>query len=171
MKGYQFFAILFLLNLSACSNLPGNKEGNIAIDFNLKDVGGKEYKLANYKGKLVMLHFWTDWCNSCRAEFPRVQDFYSELKNDDFELLAINVGQPRATSQEFQSLFNISFPMLVDDKGYTKDLFDLNAYPTNFFIAPDGKIIRIIKGWVDKKQVEVIINQHKPESGVTAQQL
>jgi peroxiredoxin len=155
------FSLLFVL-LQACYSV-GVRPGNEAPDFVLKDITQKNYQLSKYKGKVVLVHFWTDFCKSCKAEFPKIQEFYEELKGNDFELLVVNVGQAESVSKSFQKEFKATFPMLVDKQGITKDIYRLEAYPTNYFINPEGKIIRKIIGWVDARQVAAIIRQHKVE--------
>lgn len=151
--------VFFFFLLNACQN--NLKQGNQAPDFKILGLDEVQYQLSKYKGKVVLVHFWTDWCQSCRAEFPKIQAFYEDLKSDDFELLAINVGQPESSSQDFKESFDVTFPMLTDVNGITQDLYKIKAFPTNYFVDTEGKIIRKIVGWVDKKQVEVIVNQHK----------
>ncbi len=161
-KKKNLFIILIpiVLLLFAC-DYDRLAKGNQAPDFKLKSIDAADFKLSDYRGKVVLVHFWTDWCASCRAEFPRVENFYSELKSDDFELLAINVGQPGSVSKDFKKSFGITFPMLTDEEALSKDLYQIEVFPTNYFISPEGKIIRRIVGWVDKEQVQVIINQNK----------
>lgn len=160
-SGILSIAFLLFLSFAACNQIPGAKEGRLAPDFTFKDIHEIEHQLSAYRGKVVLVHFWTDWCNSCRAEFPRVQDIYADLKSDDFELLAVNVGQAASVSKTFQKDFEVTFPMLVDEQKISQDLYQIEGYPTNFFINPEGKIVRIITGWVPKKQVEVFIKQNK----------
>jgi len=162
-KTNKIFTILFLtcLALFNSCNFERLAKGNLAPDFSIKSIDAKDFRLSDYKGKVVLLHFWTDWCTSCRAEFPKIQNFYTELKGQDFELLAINVGQPQNVSEDFKKSFQTTFPMLTDTEGLSKDLYEIEVYPTNYFINPEGRIIRRIVGWVDKEQVQVIINQNK----------
>jgi len=162
MKVYIKISIAFtlLMCLNACS-FDRLDKGQPAPDFNLQSIEGKTTRLSSYQGKVVLVHFWTDWCEACRAEFPKIQAYYSELGGENFELIAVNIGQEASVSKDFQKSFDISFPMLVDAEALTQELYAVEAYPTNFFISPDGKIIRRITGWVDKSQVEVIINQNK----------
>lgn len=149
------------VHFMACNPNPLGK-GNTAPNFKLKNLNGKQIGLSDYRGKVVLLHFWTDFCKSCRAEFPKIQEYYSNLQGEDFEILAVNVGQPLTTSKKFQKDFETTFPMLADTEGVMNDLYAINnAFPTNYFIAPDGKIIRKIVGWIPEKQIEVFINQHK----------
>ncbi len=154
--------------LGACSSMPGTAKGDLAPDFKLKDVYAASQQLSDYRGKVVLLHFWTDWCNACRAEFPRIQDYYAELKSDDFEIIAVNVGQAMSVSLDFKQSFGVTFQMLTDVEKAVGELYKVEAYPTNYFIDPEGKIIKKYIGWVDKKQVEVIINQHRNTPKVAA---
>lgn len=150
--------ILLIIGVAAC----GPKQMKNAPAFTFKNVEGKKQSLTDFKGKYVMLLFWNKACRSCIKDFPKVQDFYSELGGKDFELIAINVGDKIEASQEFKKKFGVTFTMLGDLQAVTEDLYQLEAFPTNVFIAPDGKVIRTIVGpVVDKNQVDVVINQHK----------
>lgn len=156
----RYFFLASLSLLLACGKLP-HEVGGIAPDFALKDTAGKVVKLSDYKGKVVLVHFWTDFCKSCKVEFPKLQEIYSETKSKDFELLAINLGQSKNVSQKFKQDFAATFPMLVDTQNIMQTLYNIKVYPTNVFINPEGKIVRIRPAWVDKKTVEVFIAQHK----------
>ena len=155
-----FLSFICFILLSTC-NSYNLKVGGTPPDFVCKDILGNTHKLSKYKGKVVLVHFWTDFCKSCKVEFPKIQQLYEELKGKEFELLAINLGQKESISKDFQREFGVTFPMLLDTKNEMQKMYDLTSFPTNFFIDPKGKIIRIIKGWVDKRQVEVIIRQSK----------
>ncbi|MCU0443887.1 MAG: redoxin domain-containing protein [Microscillaceae bacterium] len=156
--------LIVLGSLTTCGSLPGTKPGNVAPDFRLKDLAQTTQSLQNYRGKVVLLHFWTDFCQSCRAEFPLLQESYQALKSPDFELLVINIGQSEKISQDFQRDFKATFPMIADKQKITQDLYEVQTFPTNYFINPEGKIIRKITGWLPKTQIEVIVNQHKKKS-------
>ncbi|HAS43610.1 MAG TPA: hypothetical protein DCS93_24230 [Microscillaceae bacterium] len=147
-----------IVGMAAC----GPKQMKNAPAFTFENVAGKKQSLTDFKGKYVLLHFWTTACRSCRKDFPKIEEYYGEIKGKEFELVAINVGEGLKASEKFQKKFGLTFPMLGDVQGVTEDLYNLEAFPTNVFIAPDGKIIRTIVGPViDKNQVEVVINQHK----------
>ncbi|WP_051203184.1 peroxiredoxin family protein [Hugenholtzia roseola] len=166
-KSTLLIALLTLLfcTLNACSGDELGR-GAPAPDFEAINLTtGKKVKLSDYKGKVVMLYFWADWCPTCKKEFPETQAYYAEIQQDkaaDFELLAINYKQEIEASEKFKQEFNISFPMLPDKEGEIAALYQVDErLPTNYFIDPEGKIIRKILGWVDKKQVNIMIEQHK----------
>ncbi len=153
-----FIFTLLIAGMAAC----GPKQIKNAPAFTFNSVDGKKQSLTDFKGKYVMLLFWNKACRSCIKDFPEIQSLYGQLGGKDFELIAVNVGDKIEASQDFKKKFEVTFPMLGDLQGVTEDLYQLEAFPTNVFVAPDGKIIRTIVGPViDKNQVEVVINQHK----------
>lgn len=156
-----FVFILLATTLVACGGGNG-LEGKTAPAFTFESVQGKKQSFNDFKGKYVMLLFWNKACRSCIKDFPKVQDFYSELQGKDFELVAINVGDKMEASKDFKERFGVTFPMLSDNQAVSEQIYQVDAYPTNVFISPEGKVIRSIVGpVVRKQQVEVIINQHK----------
>ncbi|TAE76248.1 MAG: TlpA family protein disulfide reductase [Bacteroidetes bacterium] len=156
------YLLLIIFVLFSCNSKPTDK-GQIAPVFALADMENQTYSPEKNKGKVLILHFWTDFCRSCREEFPRMQANYEELKKDnsfDFELVAINLGQSKKVSEKFKKDFEISFKMLVDEKKITEKLYDIQTFPTNYIINSEGKIARKIKGWLSKKQIEMLIKQN-----------
>ncbi len=162
MKKILYLLLIFIA-LFSCNSKPTDK-GQTAPIFVLKDVANQDFSPENNKGKVLILHFWTDFCRSCREEFPRMQASYDELKkenNKDFELVAINLGQPKNVSEKFKKDFEVDFKMLVDEKKITEKLYNIQTFPTNYIINKEGKIARKIKGWLSKKQIEMVIKQNQ----------
>lgn len=149
------------LALLSCNKVGGVSDGETVPDFETYNVKGEKVKISDYKGKVVMLYFWADFCPTCKKEFPATQAYYEKLQGKDFELLAINVGQPQKASQGFYDKYQPSFPMLLDTAGQISKTFAVKELPTNYFINPEGKIIRRIIGFVGENQVQVMINQNK----------
>lgn len=154
-----FLSLFF--GLWSCGEPDPLGKGALAPDFTRVDLGDVEHSLAKHKGKVVMLYFWADWCPTCKKEFPETEAYYKELAGEDFELLAVNVAQPKEASIKFQEKYGATFPMLTDENSVLTSTYNVDVLPTNYFIDPEGKIIRRIIGFVDKKQAKVMIEQHK----------
>ena len=153
---FYFVSILF-----SCQKQEGIPVGETVPDFETYNIKGEKVKISDYRGKVVMLYFWADFCTTCQKEFPATQQYYEKLQSKDFELLAINVGQGAKSSKIFFDKYEPTFPMLLDTAGQISKMFAVKELPTNYFINPDGKIERRIIGFVGENQVQVMIKQHK----------
>lgn len=90
-------------SVSACRGLNGFDEPNVALcpngqrcqlpqpapDFTAVDITGKQVKLSDYRGKVVLLNFWASWCGVCKAEKPSLTAMARELGGDDFVVLTL----------------------------------------------------------------------------------
>lgn len=153
--------ILIFMFLWSCNQNKYSITGQDAPKFTLPRVPQGTYSIDDIKGKTVLLHFWADWCASCRAEFPRLQKAYQQLKEQNFEIVAINSGQSPQHVQDFIDEYGITFPMLVDESTEIAKKYQVKGLPMNFFIGPDGSVRKVIIGWVTETQVENIFNDIK----------
>jgi len=161
---FRFFVFLFLL-----SSLPGCEEkrvmgiepGKKAPDITLTDLDGKRVSLEDFYGKTVLIHFWADYCSECRAEFPRMEQAYRKFKAEGLEILAINVGQSREHVASFRDEFNLTFSLLLDPDTEVSKLYEIRGLPTNYFVTRDGKVGRMIIGWIDEKHIIQYLGEQK----------
>lgn len=65
--------------------------GQPAPDIALKSPSGKEYKLADLKGNIVLLDFWASWCGPCRRENPHVVKVYEKYKEQGFTVFSVSL--------------------------------------------------------------------------------
>lgn len=137
--------------------------GQKAPNFTQTDVNGKSVSLSDYKGKYVLLDFWASWCAPCRAENPWVKHMYERYKDRNFTVLGIsldNTGQREAWLKAIAD-DGLSWTNLSDLKGGENEVakqYLVQTIPTNFLIAPDGKIIaKNLRGnELTKKLAEVL---------------
>jgi peroxiredoxin len=123
----------------------GLRPGYRAPDFSGEIVGEGNFSLADYKGKLVFVHFWFVDCPYCREEWPRLQAVYDEYKDRGMVLLAINGIDPLSYIESYTQAEGLDFPLVLDE-GTLHDLFGVTAFPTTFIIGPDGVILRAARG-------------------------
>jgi len=149
-KGVALVLLLLLVAVGCGERNPASV-GKTAPDFQLTGLDGKTYRLSSFKGKLVHLHFWAEWCPRCHEEFDVLGKVYPELKKKypDFEILGVNVDQPKVHVEDFVRKHPVGFPILLDKGAKVARTYHVRGLPTNFLIGKDGKIREVILGWID----------------------
>jgi len=132
--------------------------------FELYDTDSVSYALKNYKGKLVLVHFWADWCSHCRQEFPKIQMAYEKLKSQGIEILAVNAGQTREHVLEIKMSYNLTFPLLVDERAKIAEVYGVTGLPTSFIIDGTGEIREKHIGWLEEEQIVEIFEKLKEKT-------
>ena len=127
--------------------------GNLAApDFELQDTMGNTHRLSDYRGKPVIINFWTTWCPPCREEIPSMNRAWHLLEQDGVVMLAINMGEDEDTIFLFSADYPADFPLLMDRTGEVIADYPVKGLPTTYVIAPDGNFaFRAIGGreWDD----------------------
>jgi len=149
----KYVLLTIILFFVACQHEAVLEDHGPAKNFILYDTDSVRHDLAEYQGKIVMIHFWADWCPNCRGEFPRIQKAYEKLKSADFEILGINSGQSKAHVQEIRETYELTYPLLVDKKTETAKAYGVAGLPSTFFVDKAGKIVRINVGWLDAEEI------------------
>jgi peroxiredoxin len=95
------------------------KIGQQVPDFSLATTDGKIVKMADLKGKVVMLQFTASWCSVCRKEMPHIEaDIWKKYKsNKNFALYGIDLDEPVEKVQEFAKQIPVTYPLALDPKG------------------------------------------------------
>lgn len=119
----------------------GNSEKIAAPDFKLKDLRGKEVSLSDLKGKRVFVNFWATWCPPCKAEMPELEKLYQETKDSDLVIIAVDLGEDKATVQKFIEKNKYNFQVLLDTNNEAAALYGIRSIPTSYFIDKDGYIV------------------------------
>jgi cytochrome c biogenesis protein CcmG/thiol:disulfide interchange protein DsbE len=135
---------------AACSN----KTGDANLDFTVKDMHGADVRLADFKGKVILLNFWATWCGPCKVEIPAFIELYDRYKKDGFVVLGVSGDDDAETLRAFASEWKMNYPVLVGRDH--EDLLDafgpLWGYPTTFIIGRDGAICGKHMGPATKEQ-------------------
>jgi peroxiredoxin len=131
--------------------------GNIAPNFSLKSLDGKEYSLNKLmeRGPVVAAFFKVS-CPVCQFTFPFLERLYKRYGGDGVMFLGISQDDARAT-KTFAKEYGLTFPMLIDDEsGYlVSNAYGLTNVPTTFLIDTEGKV-KISGMGFDKKDLETI---------------
>lgn len=77
------------LNPALCPNGQPCQVPHQAPDFVAKDITGKDVKLSDFRGKVVLLNFWASWCGVCKTEKPGLNEMAGAMASDDFVVIAL----------------------------------------------------------------------------------
>ena len=108
----------------------------------LVDLAGNPVKLAETRGKVVLLNAWATWCPPCLAEMPDLQRYYELHQYEPFTLLGVNIGEETVAVESFVERTGLTFPIWLDPGEETLRALKTIALPTSIVIDPDG-IVRL----------------------------
>ncbi|MEE4262019.1 MAG: TlpA disulfide reductase family protein [Desulfobacteraceae bacterium] len=129
------------------SGKPRLGKGLPAPDFTLPGLDGQMVRLADYRGKVVLLNIWATWCPPCVEEMPSMEKLYQTFKAEGFEILAVSMDESGAQAvRPFMKKLRLSFPALTDTQGALKSLYQTTGVPESFIIDKDGVIVEKIIG-------------------------
>jgi peroxiredoxin len=113
------------------------------LDFKLKDISGATVKLADFKGKVIVLNFWATWCVPCKAEIPDFVDLQTRHADEGLQLLGISADDTIAKLKPFVDAQKMNYPVL-QGRGHTDllDAYSISALPVTLVIGRDGGICR-----------------------------
>jgi thiol-disulfide isomerase/thioredoxin len=132
-----------------------------ADEFTLPDFQDNKHSLSDYKGKVVLLNFWASWCPPCIYEMPELTRLKNQFAGQQFEIIALNVGEKKYRVRKFVKLINFKLPVVLDTSSETFNAWGVKTLPTSFLIDGDGRIryrIRGNPGW-DQEETRTLIEK------------
>jgi cytochrome c biogenesis protein CcmG/thiol:disulfide interchange protein DsbE len=153
-------ALVALLAYGLASNEPdrsvddsvaaGKREPAPDIDLPQLDGAGTS-SLADYRGRVVVLNYWASWCPPCRAESPLLERWHRRLSKDGATVLGVDVQDVEGDARAFAKKYGLSYPMLRDGPGDTRDDLGIIGLPETFVIDRRGRIAAVQRGAVDEE--------------------
>jgi peroxiredoxin len=147
---------------SEAASQTSQRSYKLAPDFNLKDLSGNNVKLSDYKGKIVILNFWTEWCNYCKEEMPDLNELNKEIeKENKAVIIAIDSQESPDVVKEYLSSNNINLKVLLDEDGSVTQSYGVSGFPNTFIINKDGSIYTLIPGATNKETLLKLLDKVK----------
>jgi thiol-disulfide isomerase/thioredoxin len=141
----------YLYEVDNPTNIP------TAYDFTLKSIDGSTKKLADFRGKVVVLDFWATWCPPCIKGIPDLIEIQKSMK--DVQVIGITVDEnPMQVVPDFVRKHKINYPILIGNDKVYQEYGGISAIPTTFVIDKEGRIRNKHIGLVPK---DVLIEEIK----------
>lgn len=136
----------------ACSGLDHDDEvpsaGAPSLDFVLQDMNGKDVRLADFKGRPVLINFWATWCPPCKAEIPWFVEFAEKYRDERLAVIGISVDDTAEDVRTFAEEYGVNYTMLVGlGHDELRQAYDAEAViPVSWLIKPDGTVFAKAQG-------------------------
>jgi peroxiredoxin len=126
------------------------------LDFTVRDIAGKDVRLSQYKGQVVLLNFWATWCVPCKHEIPSLTALYRDYKARGFVVLGVSVDSEVGSIKPFARSMKMNYPVLIGAgrEDLSQAFGPFIGFPTSVLVARDGKVCVRHVGVVSKAQLE-----------------
>ena len=145
------------------SNLSGknnNQSENLAPNFTLLDTEGNNVSLSDYKGKVVIINFWTTWCGPCRYEIPDLVQLYDKYNQDLIVLgISLDYDGPAVVPQFEERIGGVNYPLLYGNNNISNLYGGVTGVPTTFIIDRNMQVFKKYLGYRSPELIEKDINE------------
>ena len=136
-----------------------------APELTLTTLESETRSLTDYRGQVILVNLWATWCPPCKAEMPTLQAFHNKYRNDGFQVIAINDGDPAPDVVQFVKDYQLTFPVWLDPTYIaTEQAFKTLNLPSSFVIDRTGTIRLQWVGEISRKMLEKYVTPIIKES-------
>ncbi len=128
-----------------------------APEFVKEDLSGGIVSLAELRGKVVMLDFWSSWCPPCRREAPALAQVYRQYSHN-VEFIGVAIWDDPKDVTRFIQEFAVPYPNVLDEKGQIAINYGVAGIPEKFFIDAEGVVVRKFVGPIEPETLKAILD-------------
>ena len=140
--------------------------GSPAPEIVLKDLQGRDVKLSDLRGKVVLVNFWATWCKPCKEEMPAMQASYDKLRDKGFVVLAVNELEDTARVAEHIRTHGHTFEVVMDHNNQVANVYGVVGLPASFLIDPQGIVRERISGsLLTESHIEEMVKKYGEKAG------
>lgn len=158
---FKFTGIALLAFSASAVTAKTTEINKPAFDFTLKSNTGKNIRLAELRGQVVMINFWASWCGPCRQEMPLLDALYKRYSPAGFTLLGVNVEPNPEDANKLLNEIPVTFPILYDTTSKVSKTYGVDAMPSTVLVDCDGNARYLHKGYKpgDEKHYKKLIKK------------
>lgn len=147
-------AVLVVFALAACTSGEKMNPSSPAPDFTLQDLSGGKVRLADLKGKVVLVEFWATWCPPCRDSIPTIERLHKTYGGKGLVTLGVSLDDGGWDEVKvFAQEQGITYTVLKGEESVS-DSYRVRAIPLTVLVDKEGRIARQYVGGTDEKGLE-----------------
>ncbi|HEY0005352.1 MAG TPA: cytochrome c biogenesis protein/redoxin [Pyrinomonadaceae bacterium] len=139
-----------------------------APELALPSLDGKEFRLNELRGRVVMLNFWATWCVPCREETPQLSEMQHDLESSGLTIIGVAWDDTAEDVRQFQSEVKQDYRVVLGGEGVQDKFGGIPSLPTTYIIDRDGLIRQKIIGARSRASFEAAIKPLLEEARATA---
>lgn len=161
-----FFPLLLtLLLLNGCQYLPSSKQTTAqpedpalsSVALPPIDNALLKQKIADNKGKVVIVNFWASWCGPCKEEAPLLEEAHQKYKDQGLVIIGIDIDDRAPAAKKFIMEYGLTYENNIDETGEIGDFYQIPGLPMSYFYNRKGEIAGKWLGGVSRKELDQIL--------------
>lgn len=145
-----------------CGATAATKVGDVAPDFARADLAGRQVRLADYRGKLVLLNFWATWCAPCRKEMPLFSQWQRDYGAQGLQIIGVSMDDDVASVKQLLAQRPVQYPIVMGDAKLGEQFGGVLGLPLSFLIDAQGRIVSRYQGESDLTRMEATLKELLP---------
>jgi peroxiredoxin len=156
-------AVLLVYFVSPSRRTVGTKAATgrkAAPDFTLEDSTGQPVRLADYKGKVVLLNFWATWCGPCKVEIPWFMEFEKSYRDRGFAVLGVSMDDDGWQAvKPYLAAQRVNYRIALGNDRVSELYGGIDSLPTTVLIDREGRVASVHLGLVSRSEYTTEIQQ------------
>ncbi len=123
----------------------------------LRSFDGRDVRLTDLRGQVVVLNFWGSWCVPCREEAPALERAWQATRDGNVQFVGVNVWEAETDASNFIREQRIIYMNLLDPAGQLAIELGLTGIPETYFVNRDGKLVRRWIGPITEERLRNLV--------------
>jgi peroxiredoxin len=165
----------FLIGNPTVGLAPGDAAPELAVTgangapAPLLDLTGKPVRLADLRGRLVLLNFWATWCPPCQGETPVLRDLDEQYRSRGLSIVGVAVQETTpADVAAYAAKYGLDYTIAFDATADVFNTYRVYALPTQVLIGPDGRVVQVLNGPLTDQSAAALLEPLLPSSAPNA---